>query len=78
MYIDKGGYDKSEKENGGYPNTEFKKIVEKKGKKYIENNFQYSILEIFTNDTPTDEIISRESWWKNVIHSHAPYGYNKN
>lgn len=78
VYIDKGGRDKSEKEEGKYPNKKFQEIVSQKGKKYIEKNFQYSILEIFTNDTPTDEIISRESWWKNVIHSHAPYGYNNN
>lgn len=78
VYIDKGGYDKSEKENGEYPNAKFKEIVSKKGKQYIENNFQYSILEIFTDDTPIDEIIKRETWWKKVLYSHSPHGYNMN
>ena len=38
-----------------------------KGKDYIVNNFQYSILEIFDTKTKVDTIINRENYWKNVF-----------
>ena len=38
-----------------------------KGKDYIINNFQYSILEIFDTKTKVDTIINRENYWKNVF-----------
>ena len=38
-----------------------------KGKDYIVNNFQYSILEIFDTKTKADTIINRENYWKNVF-----------
>lgn len=38
-----------------------------KGKDYITNNFQYSILEIFDTKTKADTIINRENYWKNVF-----------
>ncbi|MBM0778227.1 GIY-YIG catalytic domain-containing protein [Staphylococcus epidermidis] len=38
-----------------------------KGKDYIINNFQYSILEIFDTKTKADTIINRENYWKNVF-----------
>ena len=44
---------------------------------YIENNFQYSILETFTDDVLDKDIISRESFWKDVLMTRK-YGYNSN
>ena len=38
-----------------------------KGKDYIVNNFQYSILEIFDTKTKANTIINRENYWKNVF-----------
>ena len=38
-----------------------------KGKDYIINNFQYSILEIFDTKTKVDTIINRENYCKNVF-----------
>lgn len=64
-------------ENVNYPNQEFKEIVKNFSKKYIEENFQYSILETFEIGTPKEEIIARESWWKEVLLTRE-HGYNKN
>lgn len=48
-----------------------------KGKDYIINNFQYSILEIFDTKTKADTIINRENYWKNVFCTRK-YGMNFN
>ena len=44
---------------------------------YIKNNFQYSILEIFDIKTKDDDIIKRESFWKDVFLTRK-FGMNKN
>ena len=61
------GFDSDEKENGKYPNKKLRELVEKKSIKYIQDNFQYSILETFTEDVPDEYIIARESWWKDIL-----------
>ena len=76
IYIN-SGYDKNELENGSYPNKQFRELVKKEGMSYIENNFQYSILETFTDDVLDKDIISRESFWKDVLMTRK-YGYNSN
>ncbi len=43
---------------------------------YIKTNFRYSILEIFKNTTDDDIILTRESWWKEVLLTIGEYGYN--
>lgn len=48
-----------------------------KGKDYIINNFQYSILEIFDIKTKANTIINRENYWKNVFCTRK-YGMNFN
>ena len=73
----KSGYDKDEKENGKYPNVRFKEIVRKNGMKYIQENFYYTILKTFTDDTFDNEIIEWESWWKEALMS-RDFGYNCN
>ncbi|MBR2755081.1 MAG: GIY-YIG nuclease family protein [Lachnospiraceae bacterium] len=73
----KSGYDRHEVENGKYPNTEFKKLIDREGMTYIKKNFQYTLLETFTDDVSTEFIISRESWWKEVLLSRR-FGYNSN
>lgn len=72
------GYDKNEVENSKYPNVELKKLVESKGIEYIQKNFQYTLLEIFSkNDIGKQRALERENYWKNVTHSRV-FGYNKN
>ena len=71
------GYDKNEVENGQYPNIELQKIVKEKGLSYIQENFQYSILETFTDDVSDEYIIARESYWKEALLSRK-FGYNAN
>lgn len=73
----KSGYDKHEVENGKYPNKKLQELVTEKGLSYIQDNFQYSILETFTDDVSDEYIISRESWWKEALHSRK-FGYNAN
>lgn len=71
------GYDKNEVENGQYPNIELQKLVREKGLSYIKENFQYSILETFTDDVSDEYIIARESYWKEALLSRK-FGYNAN
>jgi len=54
-------------------NADFKKLTTK----HIENNFRYSVLDIFKSSTDDQIIIERESWWKNILQS-KEFGYNKN
>lgn len=52
-------------------------LVNEKGMDYIQNYFQYSILENY-NSTISDELIlERESWWKEVLKTRM-FGYNAN
>ena len=46
-------------------------------KKHIEENFRYSILDIFKSTTAEQTIIERENWWKKVLLS-KKFGYNAN
>lgn len=73
----KSGYDTNEVENGKYPNKKLQELVNEKGLSYIQDNFQYSILETFTDDVSDEYIIGRESWWKEALHSRE-FGYNAN
>jgi hypothetical protein len=73
----KSGYDKNEVENGKYPNKKLQELVNEKGLSYIQDNFQYSILETFTDDVSDEYIITRESWWKEALLSRQ-FGYNAN
>ncbi len=59
-------------------NCDLISLVQKQGKEYIEENFQYSILEIFDTRVDFDNVISpREDFWKRVLDSRNN-GYNSN
>lgn len=60
--------------NGHGGNKELKKILNQKGEEY-SNNFQYSILEIADTHSSTEDILKRESFWKDVLCSRS-FGYN--
>ena len=58
-------------------NDELVKTINEKGIDYALSNFKFSILEVFSFNTPDEIIIGRESHWKNVMLSRQ-FGYNKN
>lgn len=59
----------------GYSKS-LKQIIKENGEDYV-NNFQFSILEIRSMTTDKDEIIQRETFWKNVFLT-KEHGYNEN
>ena len=63
-------------ENGHGGNKKLKEIIKKYGYEY-SSNFVFSILEIFNFNTPDNEIIDRESFWKELLLTRK-YGYNDN
>ena len=65
--------------NGHGNNKELVSLVNEKGYAYVENNFKFTLLEIHPIFTPDDEIILRESFWKDVMMSgNRKFGYNLN
>lgn len=60
--------------NGHGGNKNIITVLNKKGPEYADN-FQYSILEIADTHTSKDDILERESYWKNVLCTRK-YGYN--
>ena len=65
-------YGNSKNPSGG--NLELKQI----DSEHIKNNFQYSIIEIFDTKTNLYHILERESYWKKVLLTKYPFGYNHN
>lgn len=64
---------KSYIQTGHGGNMDLKKL----GFQHIQNNFRYSILDIFKSTVDDEVIIERESWWKEVLLTRK-YGYNNN
>lgn len=64
--------------NGHGGNKELMAIVEAKGFEYVKKYFQYSILENYNSRVDKNIILSRESWWKETLGTHTPFGYNWN
>lgn len=58
-------------------NKKFEELVAVNGKEYIQNNFKYSILEIFDTKTKDEYIVERENYWKNVFETRN-FGMNWN
>lgn len=58
-------------------NKKFEELVAVNGKEYIQNNFKYSILEIFDTKTKDEYIVKRENYWKNVFETRN-FGMNWN
>ncbi len=44
---------------------------------HIQNNFKYSILDIYKSTVQDSIILKREAWWKKTLQSRK-FGYNKN
>jgi predicted GIY-YIG superfamily endonuclease len=62
--------------NGHGGNKNLIKILKDEGDKYSDN-FQYSVLEIADTHSSDEDVLKRESYWKNVLCS-RDYGYNAN
>ncbi|MCX6302609.1 MAG: GIY-YIG nuclease family protein [Bacteroidia bacterium] len=62
--------------NGHGGNIDLKQILSEKEADYAKN-FQFSILEIRAKTTSDDEIIKRESYWKDILMTRQ-FGYNQN
>ena len=62
--------------NGHGNNRELRQLIEKSGINYAEY-FQFSILEIRSTTTDDQEIIKRETHWKQMLKSRE-FGYNDN
>lgn len=63
-------------ENGHGGNRELIAVLSDKGKDYSDN-FQYTVLEIADTHTSTNDVLERESYWKDVLCSRQ-HGYNAN
>lgn len=64
-------------DNGHGGNKELVALVGALGFSYIQNHFQYSILENYNARVDKSIILQRESWWKEALASRA-FGYNSN
>jgi len=61
----------------GY-NDELTKVIKKHGIDYARKHFRFALLEQRTMKTDDLVIIERETYWKNVLLTREPHGYNKN
>lgn len=64
--------------NGHGYNDELVKLISTKGSEYAKENFQFSILELLSMKVDDDFVVRRENYWKNVLQTRSPLGYNKN
>lgn len=58
-------------------NEGLKKLYKKEGKEYFRKYFKYSIIENFNAKVNPDFVLSRETYWKNVLDT-KKHGYNEN
>ena len=64
-------------DNGHGGNVELQELLADEGDTYTKN-FRYSILEIADLHASQDDILKRESHWKDVLMSRTPHGLNRN
>ena len=64
-------------ENGHGGNKELIALVREKGLEYVQQHFQYSILENYNARIDDHVVLKRESWWKETLQSRK-FGYNDN
>ncbi len=63
-------------ENGHGGNRDLIELLKENGHEYC-NNFQYSILEIADTHSSINDVLGRESYWKDILCSRQ-HGYNAN
>lgn len=59
-------------------NDELTRLIKKEGVQYARENFSFALLEFRSMKTDDKTIIERENYWKEVLRTRGPYGYNKN
>lgn len=57
---------------------EMTKLIRKEGLDYARKHFRFSLLEYFSMKTEKNLVCDREAYWKRVLMTRAPFGYNKN
>ncbi|APV44156.1 hypothetical protein Dform_00808 [Dehalogenimonas formicexedens] len=68
---------KSYAENGHGGNAELKAVIDEQGIDYARSNFIFTLLEHNSMLTNDDVIIGRENYWKSVLFTRVPNGYNR-
>ena len=58
-------------------NKGLRELVGKKGPEYMKHNLRFALLEIMLTKTPDDDVLARESYWKDVLLSRQ-FGLNRN
>ena len=58
-------------------NRELRQLLKAEGDAYGDN-FHFGILEIADTHASQQDILGRESYWKDLLQSRAPHGYNAN
>jgi hypothetical protein len=53
-------------------------LIRAEGMEYVQAYFRFALLEQRTMKTSDDVVIAREVFWKKVLLSRGPFGYNKN
>lgn len=61
----------------GY-NDELVTLLDREGPDYARRNFIFAILEELPKFTPRDEVIARETFYKQALLTVRPFGYNAN
>lgn len=59
-------------------NRQLRKLIKENTLSYAENYYHFTLLEFRAFKTDDKEIISRESFWKDVLMSRNEFGYNDN
>ncbi|VAX14774.1 hypothetical protein MNBD_NITROSPINAE04-818 [hydrothermal vent metagenome] len=57
---------------------ELTRLIKKEGMQYSRKNFSFALLEYRSMKTDDKTIIERENYWKELLQTRGPYGYNKN
>lgn len=58
-------------------NVALKELVGQKGAEYARSNLRFALLEFWSMRTPDQEVLDRESYWKDVLLTRQ-FGLNKN
>ncbi len=59
-------------------NDELTELIQAQGYEYAKRNFKITLLEYQSMKTDDKVVRSRESYWKEVLLSRKPFGYNRN
>ena len=65
-------------ENGHGGNAELRNIVQERGREVCGQHFRFALLEHMPRNTLDENVIERESFWKEILGTRAPGGLNLN